>query len=60
MAHAGGDDRKTHRYQLPAAAASARAQTHFTGIANMNFDFDIYASGEYSGMLERELPENDA
>ncbi len=31
-----------------------QSQTHFTDIANMNFDFDIYASGEYSRMLERE------
>lgn len=29
----------------------------FTDIAHMNFEFDIYASGEYSRMLEREWAE---
>lgn len=31
-----------------------QSQTPFTDIAPMNFEFDIYASGEYSRMLERE------
>jgi hypothetical protein len=31
-----------------------QSQTQFTDIATLNFDFDIYASGEYSRMLERE------
>ncbi len=31
-----------------------QSQTPFTDIALMNFEFDIYASGEYSRMLERE------
>lgn len=35
-------------------------QTAFTDIAHMNFDFDIYASGEYSRMLEREWSEDEA
>jgi hypothetical protein len=34
-----------------------QSQTVFTDIAQMNFDFDIYASGEYSRMLEREWSE---
>lgn len=33
-------------------------QTQFTDIAQMNFEFDIYASGEYSRMLEREWSED--
>jgi hypothetical protein len=31
-----------------------QSQVQFTDIAHMNFDFEIYASGEYSRMLERE------
>jgi hypothetical protein len=34
-----------------------QSQTQFTDISQMNFDFDIYASGEYSRMLEREWSE---
>jgi hypothetical protein len=34
-----------------------QSQTVFTDISQMNFDFDIYASGEYSRMLEREWSE---
>ena len=34
-----------------------QSQAVFTDIAQMNFDFDIYASGEYSRMLEREWSE---
>jgi hypothetical protein len=35
-----------------------QSQAQYTDIANMNFDFDIYASGEYSRMLEREWSED--
>ncbi len=35
-----------------------QGQTQFTDIANMNFEFEIFASGEYSRMLEREWSEN--
>jgi hypothetical protein len=31
-----------------------QSQAQFTDISHMNFDFEIYASGEYSRMLERE------
>jgi hypothetical protein len=34
-----------------------QSQAPFTDIANMNFDFEIFASGEYSRMLEREWAE---
>jgi hypothetical protein len=34
-----------------------QSQSVYTDIATMNFDFDIYASGEYSRMLEREWSE---
>ena len=35
-----------------------QSQAPFTDIANMNFEFEIYASGEYSRMLEREWSED--
>jgi hypothetical protein len=35
-----------------------QSQGPFTDIAPMNFDFDIYASGEYSRMLERQWSED--
>jgi hypothetical protein len=35
-----------------------QSQAQYTDIAHMNFDFDIYASGEYSRMLEREWSED--
>jgi hypothetical protein len=35
-----------------------QSQTPFTDITQMNFEFEIYASGEYSRMLEREWSEN--
>jgi hypothetical protein len=35
-----------------------QSQGQYTDIAHMNFDFDIYASGEYSRMLEREWSED--
>jgi hypothetical protein len=34
-----------------------QSQTPFTDISHMNFDFEIFASGEYSRMLEREWSE---
>jgi hypothetical protein len=34
-----------------------QSQAQFTDIAHMNFDFEIFASGEYSRMLEREWSE---
>jgi hypothetical protein len=34
-----------------------QSQSQYTDIAHMNFEFDIYASGEYSRMLEREWAE---
>jgi hypothetical protein len=35
-----------------------QSQTPFTDIAQMNFDFEIFASGEYSRMLERQWSED--
>ncbi len=35
-----------------------QSQTPFTDIAHLNFEFDIFASGEYSRMLEREWSES--
>lgn len=35
-----------------------QSQTQYTDISQMNFDFDIFASGEYSRMLEREWSED--
>jgi len=35
-----------------------QSQTTFTDIGDLGFDFDIYASGEYSRMLEREWTES--
>src|SRR5260370_6219669 len=35
-----------------------QSQAQYTDIANMNFEFEIFASGEYSRMLEREWSEN--
>jgi hypothetical protein len=35
-----------------------QSQSPFTDISEMGFDFDIYASGEYSRMLEREWAES--
>jgi hypothetical protein len=34
-----------------------QSQAQFTDIAHMNFEFEIFASGEYSRMLEREWSE---
>jgi hypothetical protein len=34
-----------------------QSQAQYTDIANMNFEFEIFASGEYSRMLEREWAE---
>ena len=33
-------------------------QTHFADPAHLGFDFEIFASGEYSRMLEREWTEH--
>jgi hypothetical protein len=35
-----------------------QSQAQYTDIAHMNFEFEIYASGEYSRMLEREWSED--
>src|ERR1700691_5093242 len=35
-----------------------QSQVQFTDIAHMNFEFEIFASGEYSRMLEREWSES--
>jgi hypothetical protein len=37
---------------------SRQNQTPFTSIEDMGFEFEIFASGEYSKMLEREWAEN--
>ncbi len=34
-----------------------QSQAQYTDIAHLNYEFDIYASGEYSRMLEREWSE---
>jgi hypothetical protein len=49
--------RNYYRY-ADAIFACRQSQTQFTDIAHMNFDFDIFASGEYSRMLEREWSED--
>jgi hypothetical protein len=38
--------------------ACRQAETSFTDIAGLGFDFEIFASGEYSRMLEREWAES--
>jgi hypothetical protein len=35
-----------------------QSEVVFTDISSLGFDFDIYASGEYSRMLEREWAES--
>jgi hypothetical protein len=53
------DDFVRNYYRYADAIFQCRqSQTQYTDIAAMNFDFDIYASGEYSRMLEREWSEN--
>jgi len=37
-----------------------QSQTHFSDISEMDFEFEIYASGEYSRMLEREWAESES
>jgi len=37
-----------------------QTQTQFTDLENFGFEFEIYASGEYSRMLEREWAESPA
>jgi hypothetical protein len=48
--------RNYYRY-ADAVFLCRQSQATFTDIGSMNFDFDIYASGEYSRMLEREWSE---
>lgn len=38
--------------------ASRQSQVTFTGVEDMGFEFEIFASGEYSKMLEREWSES--
>jgi hypothetical protein len=45
--------RQYHRY-ADQMFQCKQNQTVFANIANMNFDYEIYASGEYSRMLERQ------
>jgi hypothetical protein len=53
------DDFVRNYYRYADAIFQCRqSQTQFTDITAMNFDFDIYASGEYSRMLERQWSEN--
>jgi hypothetical protein len=53
------DDFVRNYYRYADAIFQCRqTQAPYTDIASMNFDFDIYASGEYSRMLEREWSEN--
>lgn len=40
--------------------ACRQTQAPFTDISSMSFEFDIYASGEYSRMLEREWAESES
>jgi len=52
------DDFVRNYYRYADAIFTCRQnQTQFTDIATMNFDFEIFASGEYSRMLEREWAE---
>jgi hypothetical protein len=52
------DDFVRNYYRYADAIFTCRqSQTQFTDIATMNFDFEIFASGEYSRMLEREWAE---
>ena len=39
--------------------ACRQSQAKFTGIENLGFTFEIFASGEYSRMLEREWAEQE-
>jgi hypothetical protein len=53
------DDFVRNYYRYADAIFSCRqSQTQYTDIGPMNFEFDIYASGEYSRMLEREWSED--
>ncbi len=42
----------------PDLPQSRQGQATFTGIETLDFDFEIFASGEYSRMLEREWAES--
>jgi hypothetical protein len=53
------DDFVRNYYRYADAIFQCRqTQTPYADIASMNFEFDIYASGEYSRMLEREWSED--
>ncbi len=49
--------RNYYRYADPMFQCR-QSQTPYTDIAAMDFEFEIFASGEYSRMLEREWSEN--
>jgi len=40
--------------------ASRQSETTFEDISNLGFEFDLFASGEYSRMLEREWAESES
>jgi len=40
--------------------ASRQSETIFEDISNLGFEFDLFASGEYSRMLEREWAESES
>jgi hypothetical protein len=40
--------------------ASRQSETVFEDISNFGFEFDLFASGEYSRMLEREWAESES
>ncbi len=40
--------------------ASRQSETKFEDISNFGFEFDLFASGEYSRMLEREWAESES
>lgn len=48
--------RNYYRY-ADAVFASSQSQCSFTDISSLGFEFEIYASGEYSRLLEREWTE---
>lgn len=48
------DDFIRHYYRYADILFACRQQTVFAEITSREFDFDLYASGEYSRMLERE------
>lgn len=55
------DDFVRNYYRYADQMFSCRqSQTTFTDISSFGFEFDIYASGEYSRMLEREWAESES